>query len=229
VVGVPALGAVLLFASDQPDGATQALGTAGTSAAALVAVGVLRQRRRYHHEHALSATRAAASRHAGEELRGVEAVAAWLNVHWWDAYPVYDLARAAHGAAVACSVAGHPALALAVPASAGQGAFIDVLVSAWYAGDSEIGRAPGARGAPEPRSALVAQGFSVRSGPSGVHAALRGESAHQRLKAGIDLGAVLEASARLAASQGGRPPDSSEPAWNRRTTLSTATGLPPMG
>ena len=100
---------------------------------------------------------------------------------------------------------GYPALAIANPLPTGGEPFVDVLLSAWYDTRSDLGEGPEVKGDHDARRALAQQGFTLRSGPSGIHATIRGDACRRSLKAGVDLGAALEALAHVAASQGGRP------------------------
>jgi len=144
-------------------------------------------------------------RYAGREVRGLDALAGWMNVYWSDKYYVYDLSSALYGHAAACEVRGYPALVIANPIPDGRKPFVDVLFSAWYDSRSEVGKGPDTRGNPGARHALERQGFTLRCGPSGIRATIRGAACRRHLKEGIDWGAALEALAHLAASQGGRP------------------------
>jgi hypothetical protein len=54
------------------------------------------------------------------------------------------------------------------------------------------------------RNELVSQNFTLKSGPSGIHARLAGDACRERLKQSVDAAAIAMLVARLAASQGGR-------------------------
>lgn len=177
------------------------------SVLALVVLGTVHLWRRSWRERAKNVVRAGVLRYAGREVLGVEALTTWMNVYWLDDYRVYDLASAHRSHAAACNVRGYPALIIAnlLPAG-GQGIpFIDILLSAWYDTRSDLGEGPEARGDDDARCALAKQGFTLSSGPSGIHATIRGDASRRILKAGIDFGAALDTLAHVAASQGGRP------------------------
>jgi len=143
-----------------------------------------------------------ADAYRGQPVYGVAGIADWLNDHWSDDYYVYDLSSASDSQCASCSVHGYPALVIANPVPRPGTPFFDLLLSAWFEGHSEQGKGPSREGAAEARSALQAQGFTLRSGPSGIHATIRGDEARAQLKGTLDLDAALEALARLASSQG---------------------------
>jgi predicted RNA-binding Zn-ribbon protein involved in translation (DUF1610 family) len=203
VIGVPAIAAPLFALSDVPDAATQALGAAAASVVAAGIVGVVAFWRKGQRARAEQAVLAVATRYPGQRGAGVESIAAWLDSHWSDAYYVYDLSSASESRSISCSVHGYPALVIVNPLPRPGTPFIDLLLSAWFEGDSEQGRAPSGKGAKEARAALQAQGFTLRSGHSGIHATIRGDAVRQQLASGIELDVALESLARLASSQGG--------------------------
>jgi hypothetical protein len=139
-------------------------------------------------------------------VHGVEGIGGWMNAFWSDAYDVYDLSASFDAPAAACTVQGYPALVLVHPLREGGSAFIELLLSAWYDGRSENGQGPEQRGDRGARGFVEAQGFSLRSGPSGLLASMRGDACKKRLNAGIDLNGTLAAMAHIARTQGGRQP-----------------------
>jgi len=205
-IGLPAIAAPLFALSNLSDASTQALGAAGASILAVGIVGTVLLWRRVQQARAKKAVAAVATSHQGSSVIGVDGITKWLNVHWSDAYYVYDLSSASDSHSISCTVRGYPALVIANPLPRPGTPFLDVLLSAWFEGHSEQGEGPTGRGAPRARAALEAQGFTLRSGPSGVHATIRGDAVREHLKSGLDLDAALESLAQLASSQGGKPP-----------------------
>jgi DNA-directed RNA polymerase subunit RPC12/RpoP len=206
-IGVPAIAALLFALSDLPDAATQALGASAASVVATGIVGAVLIWRKGQRAHAERAVLALATRYPGTPGSGVDGIAAWLDAHWADAYHVYDLSSASDSHSISCSVHGYPLLVIANPLPRPGTAFLDLLLSAWYEGHSQQGSGPTRKGDAAARTALQAQGFTLRSGPSGIHATIRGAAAREHLQRDIQLGAALESLARLAASQGGKPAD----------------------
>ncbi len=204
-IGLPAIAAPLFALSDLPDASTQALGACAASLLALGIVGGVMIWRRRQNARAKNVIVALAAGHAGSPVIGVEGIAEWLDARWSDAYYVYDLSSASDAHAVSCTVRGYPALVIANPLPRPGTPFLDVLLCAWFEGHSEQGRGPTEKGAPGARAALQGQGFTLRSGPSGVHATIRGDAVREHLKGGLELDAALESLGELASSQGGKP------------------------
>ncbi|HEY3494965.1 MAG TPA: hypothetical protein VGK73_09775 [Polyangiaceae bacterium] len=203
LVLLPLGGTIALALGNQPDREIGTLAGIGmTIAGTLILIG-LSLRRRSELERAAAAVGSVARAGNGRVLSGTRAVAQWLNTHWWDEYRAYDLSFPYDSRAAAGEMQGLAVLVIAAPPGANDTSFLDVLVSAWYEGRSERGEGPLHDGDPGLRRALRAQGFTLRSGPSGIHARLTDEP-RRRLREGIDLGNIAEQVTRLAISQGGR-------------------------
>jgi len=197
--------AALAFSlSDRPDIEEKAPAMAGASVLALLGVLVVSLWRRARLGRAAAALRGIAAGADGSELRGTGAIAGWLNHHWWDAYPVYDLSFTFESPAAAASLRGLPVLAIAAPLTVNDEPFLDVLASAWYDGRSDRGEGPASKGDANASRALQEQGFTVEIGPSGVRARLSGDACRRRLATDADLNGVADLVARLALSAGGR-------------------------
>ena len=204
LIVLPALAAIVLSQSDLPDADAKALGLAALSLLAVFVVLLLAFLRRAQLGRAERAVRGIATPPDGHEVRGTKAITAWMNAHWWDAYHVYDLSFTYESRAAAGRLYGLPVLVIAAPLSVQDEPFLDVLVSAWFDGRSERGEGPVAKGDPDARRALQERGFTLKSGPSGLHARLAHDESRRRLKQGVDLGVIAELVARIAVSQGGR-------------------------
>lgn len=206
-IGLPAIAAPLFAFSDLPDASTQALAAAAASVLAVGVVAVVTSWRKGQRARAANAVAVVATAYAGKPVIGVDAIAQWLNEHWSDAYYVYDLSSASDSQAISCSVHGYHALVIANPLPRPGTPFLDLLLSAWFEGCSEQGKGPAHKGAADARAALHARGFTLRSGPSGIHCTLRGEVVREQLKSNLELDAALASLAHLARSQGGTPTD----------------------
>jgi hypothetical protein len=204
-IGIPAIAAPLFAFSDLPDASTQALAAAAASVLAAGVVAAVMTWRKGMRARAADAVAPLAAAYAGTAVVGVDGIAKWLNQHWSDAYYVYDLSSASDSQSVSCSVHGYRALVIANPLPRPGTPFLDLLLSAWFEGHSEQGRGPDRKGAADARAALQARGFTLRSGPSGIHASLRGQAVRDQLKGNVDLEAALASLAQLAHSQGGTP------------------------
>jgi DNA-directed RNA polymerase subunit RPC12/RpoP len=206
-IGSPAIAAPFFALSDLPDASTQALGAGATSVLALGIVGAVMLWRKGQRARAANAIASVAPGYVGGPVIGVEGIAEWLNLHWCDAYYVYDLSSASDSQCISCTVRGYQALVIANPLPGPDRPFLELILSAWFDGQSEQGSGPTRKGAADARSVLQAQGFTLRSGPSGIHATIGGDLVREQLKGSLDLDQALESLAQLASSQGGKPAD----------------------
>jgi hypothetical protein len=158
--------------------------------------------KRTHIWHAAKIADKLIDRFGGRALKGVPALAEWLDVFWSDDFPMNRLSTAAECPAVACAVRGYPALVIINPIH--KHGSLEVLLSVWYEGCSEFGKGPQRKRTSDGRPQLLAQGFELHTGPSGIRASMtriRTKAFYQWL----DLEESLVSLATMSRSQGGQP------------------------
>lgn len=193
---------MLFSLGDTPDGRTNAL--VAWTLCGLVGLGIA-GRWLWKTSHLRRATRTAQGlieRFGGRAVTGARPLVEWLELFWWDDFPVYRVSSAADNPAVACAVRGFPALVLINPLD--KTGWIEVLLSVWYPGSSEFGTRPEKKKAFPGRSQLLAQGFQIHAGPSGLRASIT-RVRTRAVYPMIDLGEALISMAELARAQGGQP------------------------
>ena len=202
MIAVPLVVGTLFSISDSPDIRENAAAGWGLCGLSALGFGAHSAWKRRQLGRAAKITESLAARFGGRPLRGVPALAEWLDVFWSDDYPVYQLASAANSPGVACAVKGFPSLLIIDPFhSSGS---IEVLLSAHYEGLSEIGKGSEKNGKLAGRPLLLEQGFELHSGPSGIRASLSGSRSNV-FRQKLDLEETLLAMAAMARSQGGQP------------------------
>ncbi len=187
------------FMGDSPESRENALVAWGFCGLVALGIGTGWLWKAWHIRRAARVAEALVERFGGRAVVGVPALVEWLDLFWSDEFPVYRLSSAAEAPAVACAVQGFPALVIINPMD--KNGTIELLLSAWYEGRSELGQGPEAKRTKTGRPQLLADGFEVHAGPCGIRASMT----RTRTAKWLDLGQTLVSMAEMARAQGGQP------------------------